>query len=101
MFGYGAVGSAGCISVELLGCLPRDLSYPIHTSNLLQYRLSLPDNLCANCTGVEHGYWYGSDGVLTDGELSVSYTGYRVEYRNKINLTLLAHFWNLLESSEI
>ncbi|KAI6653852.1 hypothetical protein LOD99_3354 [Oopsacas minuta] len=67
VFGYGAVGAEGCISVELLGCSPSSLSYPIHTPNLLQYRFPKPDNLHTDSTGVEYGYLYGSDGVLTDG----------------------------------
>ena len=71
VFGYGAIGSESCVSVELFGCPPSSLSYPINTPNLLQYRIPLPDNLNAASSGVEYGYLYGSKGVLNNGKCLV------------------------------
>ena len=56
------------MSIEVLGCPPHSLSYPINTPNLLQYRMPTPDNLNTDTSGVEYGYLYGNNGVLNNGE---------------------------------
>ena len=68
VFGYGAFGSESCLSVDMRGCPPSSLSYPIIKPNLLQYTVPLPDNLYADSSGVAYGYLYGVRGVLNDGK---------------------------------